>query len=95
VRRIETAIDISAPPVAVWGVLVDFAAHPDWNPFIRRLQGEARAGGRLEVTVQPPGGKPMTFRPRVLADENYQSSHCFASWAARFAFKRIQRVSSV
>jgi len=68
-RRIETAIDIAAPPRAVWDVLVDFAAYPDWNPFIRRLQGEARVGARLEVTVQPPGGKPMTFRPTVLAAE--------------------------
>jgi len=68
-RRIETAIDIAAPPSAVWDVLVDFAAYPDWNPFIRRLQGEARVGARLEVTVQPPGGKPMTFKPTVLAAE--------------------------
>jgi hypothetical protein len=68
-RRIETAIDIAAPPRAVWDVLVDFAAYPDWNPFIRRLQGEARVGARLEVTVQPPGGKPMTFKPTVLAAE--------------------------
>ena len=68
-RRIETAIDIAAPPGAVWDVLVDFAAYPDWNPFIRRLQGEARVGARLEVTVQPPGGKPMTFKPTVLAAE--------------------------
>ena len=66
-RRIETAIDIAAPPLAVWNVLVDFAAYPDWNPFIRRLQGEATVGARLEVTVQPPGGKAMTFKPRVLA----------------------------
>ena len=68
-RRIETAIDIAAPPEAVWGVLVDFAAYPDWNPFIRRLQGEARIGARLEVTVQPPGGRAMTFKPTVLAAE--------------------------
>jgi hypothetical protein len=68
-RRIETAIDIAAPPQAVWDVLVDFAAYPDWNPFIRRLQGEARVGARLEVTVQPPGGRPMTFKPTVLAAE--------------------------
>ena len=53
----------------MWNVLVDFAAYPDWNPFIRRLQGEATVGARLEVTVQPPGGKAMTFRPRVLAAE--------------------------
>jgi hypothetical protein len=68
-RRIETAIEIAAPPSAVWDVLVDFAAYPDWNPFIRLLQGEATVGARLEVTVQPPGGKPMTFRPTVLVAE--------------------------
>ena len=66
-RRIETAIDIAAPPQAVWDVLVDFAAYPDWNPLIRRLQGEARVGARLEVTVQPPGGRAMTFKPTVQA----------------------------
>ena len=68
-KRIATAIDIDAPSGAVWQVLTDFAAYPDWNPFIRRLQGEARVGARLEVTVQPPGGKPMTFKPTVLAAE--------------------------
>jgi len=68
-RRIETAIDIAAPTAAVWAVLVDFAAYPDWNPFIRRLQGEARVGARLEVTVQPSGGRAMTFKPTVLAAE--------------------------
>ena len=68
-KRIETAIDIAAPPSAVWGVLIDFAAYPDWNPFIRRLQGEAKAGARLDVTVQPPGGRAMTFKPTVLSVE--------------------------
>lgn len=64
-RRIETAIDIAAPAAAVWRVLIDFAAYPEWNPFIRRITGEAKAGARLEVTVQPAGRKPMTFRPTV------------------------------
>ena len=48
---------------------MDFAAYPDWNPFIRRLTGEARVGARLEVTVQPPGSRAMTFKPTVLAVE--------------------------
>ncbi len=48
---------------------MDFAAYPDWNPFIRRLKGEARVGGRLEVTVQLPGSREMTFKPTVLAVE--------------------------
>ncbi len=68
-RRIDTAIDIAASQAAVWSVLIDFAAYPDWNPFIRRLQGEAKVGARLEVTVQPPGGSAMTFKPTVRAAE--------------------------
>jgi hypothetical protein len=68
-RRIETVIDIAAPPAAVWRVLLDFASYPEWNPFIRRIEGEARVGARLRVTIQPPGRKPMTFRPTVCAAE--------------------------
>ena len=66
-RRIETAIDIAASADRVWSVLIDFAAYPDWNPFIRRLQGDAEVGARLAVTVQPPGGRALTFKPKVLA----------------------------
>ena len=70
-RRIETAIDIAASPAAVWSVLAGFAAYPEWNPFIRKLEGEPRAGTRLSVTAQPPGHREMTFKPTVLvADAN-------------------------
>ncbi|MBI2735827.1 MAG: SRPBCC domain-containing protein [Rhodospirillales bacterium] len=64
-RRIATAIDIDAPAAVVWRVLVDFSSYPEWNPFIRRINGEAKVGSRLEVTVQPANRKPMTFRPTV------------------------------
>ncbi|MBL6618192.1 MAG: SRPBCC domain-containing protein [Reyranella sp.] len=68
-RRIQTAIDIDAPADAIWRVLVDFKAYPEWNPFIRRLVGEAKVGARLEVTAQAEGRKPMTFKPTVLVAE--------------------------
>jgi hypothetical protein len=64
--QIDTKIDIAAPPSSVWRVVVDFAAYPEWNPFIRHIEGEARAGARLSITVQPPGGRPMSFKPTVL-----------------------------
>jgi hypothetical protein len=64
-KRIATAIDIDAPADAIWRVLVDFPAYPEWNPFIRRIAGEAKVGARLEVTAQPANRKPMTFRPTV------------------------------
>jgi hypothetical protein len=68
-HEIQTRIEIDATPARVWGVLVDFPSHPEWNPFIRSIAGTAREGETLVVTVQPQGGKPMTFKPTVLIAE--------------------------
>jgi hypothetical protein len=69
VRRIATAVDIDATPLAIWRLLTDFAAYPEWNPFIRRIEGEPKVGAKLRVTIQPPGHKAMTFRPTVVVAE--------------------------
>jgi len=62
--RAETAID--APPAVVWRVLTDFASYPDWNPFIRSIEGKPWVGTRLSVDIRPPGRRSMRFRPMVL-----------------------------
>jgi hypothetical protein len=56
---------IDAPAERVWAVVTDFAAYPEWNPFIRRISGELREGTRLEVRIEPPGGRALTFKPTV------------------------------
>jgi hypothetical protein len=66
-HEIITSIEIEAPPSRVWTALIDFPAHREWNPFIRNLEGSARVGDRLTVSIQPPGARGMTFRPRVLS----------------------------
>jgi len=68
-RDIRREIEINAPPKTVWHVLNDFGAYGEWNPFMRSIKGEAQKGGRLSVRIEPPGGKGMTFKPRVLAAE--------------------------
>jgi hypothetical protein len=65
-HEITTTMEINAPPRSVWKVLVDFQAHPHWNPFVRSIEGSPREGETLKVFIQPVGGKGMTFRPRVL-----------------------------
>lgn len=62
-------IEIDASPEAVWAVLADTDAYPDWNPFVRKVEGELREGAKLEVRIAPPGGRAMTFKPVVLAAE--------------------------
>jgi hypothetical protein len=63
--ELHSEIEISAPAGRVWAVLMDFASFPDWNPFIKRLEGEAKEGAALEVRLEPPGGRGMTFKPTV------------------------------
>ena len=68
-RKIRHEIEIDAPPAAVWAHLIDTSAYGEWNPFVRRLSGELSEGARLSVKIAPPGGRPMTFKPTVVAAE--------------------------
>ena len=79
-RELRREIEINAPPERVWAVLTDFAAYPEWNPFIRRISGEAREGARLEVQIEPPGARAATFKPTVRAVEANRELR----WLGRF-----------
>jgi hypothetical protein len=65
-HEVRTEIEIEATPERVWGILLDFPSHSQWNPFVRSIKGVAKVGDRLTVFIQPKGGKGMTFHPAVL-----------------------------
>lgn len=66
-KEIKTQILIEATPERVWEVLTDFKRYPNWNPFIKSLQGKVKEGEKIIVRLEPPGAKGMTFKPEVLA----------------------------
>jgi len=68
-KELRTEIEIAASANRVWATLTDFSSFPVWNPFIRRVDGELRAGARLVIRLQLPSARSMTFRPRVLRVE--------------------------
>jgi hypothetical protein len=68
-RELNTEIEIDATAEKIWHILTEFEKFPQWNPFIRRISGELKVGARLEVHMQLPGGRSMTFKPRVLKVE--------------------------
>ena len=69
VKELHSEIQIEAPAERVWKLLTDFDSYPQWNPFIRNIIGQPAPGDRLEVRLAPPGGRAMTFRPKVLTAE--------------------------
>jgi hypothetical protein len=84
-RTIRSAIEIHAPIEAVWAVLTDFRHYPDWNPLVRQLRGKAREGGHVTLRSQPPGGRSMVFRARILA---YRPPHELR-WRSTFIHARL------
>lgn len=83
--EIVTRIDIDATPEAVWIVLTDTNAYPDWNPFLVRMEGELVEGGVLTNTMKPSNGAAMTFRPTILKVVPARELR----WLGRLALPRI------
>jgi hypothetical protein len=84
-KEVVASVDIDAPAQRVWEILMDFDRYPDWNPFIRSIRGEAREGARLEVGLQPPGGRVHTFRPTVVKFEPGRDLR----WLGRVGFAKV------
>ena len=70
-KEIKTEIIINTSKKEVWRILTNFSEYPEWNPFIRSLEGQAVKDTRLVATLQLKDRKPMVFKPVVtVSDEN-------------------------
>ncbi len=68
-KTIETSKIINASADKVWKVLTDFESYPEWNPFIRQIEGKAVVGTQVEAHIQLPDQKSMIFKPTVLVSK--------------------------
>jgi demethylmenaquinone methyltransferase/2-methoxy-6-polyprenyl-1,4-benzoquinol methylase len=68
-RAIAAEVEVDAPPERVWEVLTDFAAYPEWNPFMFAIEGTAEAGAHLQIAMQRRGGMVLRFGARVLVSD--------------------------
>ena len=83
-RELRTSIDIEASTDRVWAVVSDFERYPEWNPFIRSIGGQPVEGKTLEVSIQPPGRRARTFRPKVV-----KSMRGEIRWLGRVGIPRV------
>ncbi|WP_255167806.1 SRPBCC domain-containing protein [Natrononativus amylolyticus] len=85
-HQVESFEEIDAPPEVVWEVLLEFDTYPEWNPFVRSIEGVPIRGERLEIRIEPPGARGMTFRPEVVVAEENRRLAWLGRLVVPFAF---------
>jgi hypothetical protein len=91
-KTLSAAIQIDAPPQAVWAVLTDLGRYAEWNPLFREASGEVAVGKRITLrSVHPANGRLMTVKPKITVADSaaeltwvaslpglMSGEHCFA-----------------
>lgn len=77
---IHTEITIQASPEQVWQVLTQFEKYPEYNIFIKQIEGNLVVGDKLKVTFDG-----MTFKPKVLVCNPNKELR----WIGRLGFKGV------
>ena len=84
-HELHTEIDIDATPAEVWQVLTDLEGWADWNPFITSSIGTPAVGETLVNRMEPPGGKAITFKPKVTVVEDTKTFE----WLGKLGFSGV------
>ncbi|WP_291722223.1 SRPBCC domain-containing protein [Bernardetia sp.] len=83
--QIQTSINIQSTPQKIWSILTDFKNYPNWNPFIKSIEGTPKVGNKIIAKIQPPNSNLMSFTPKVLVfDENKEFV-----WLGHLLFKGL------
>ena len=85
--EIRTQISIKAAPEKIWDILMNFEQYSRWNPFIISISGEKKVGKNLDVTIQPPDAKAMSFKPVILTLEPNKELRWSGKMFASFIFR--------
>lgn len=84
-KKITTEIEIKAKPEKVWNILMDFEQYSIWNPFIIKLEGEAKIGSTLITRIRPPKERAMKFKPEILSIKEKEEF----IWCGKLVFSGI------
>jgi hypothetical protein len=65
-NEIRTEVIINANPTRVWKILMEFDRYPEWNPFIKTINGQPIKGNKISVRLEAPDSFGMTINPRIV-----------------------------
>jgi hypothetical protein len=84
-KILTTHRTLDSPVEDVWQTLTTLSSYHAWNPFITSADGVLALGERLDLTIQPPGGRAMRFKPWVTAVRPLQ----YVEWLGRLGMPGI------
>lgn len=83
---VEHELRLEASPQEVWQVLVDTSAYPEWNPYIRKLEGKLAVGEVVRATLaQSNWPKPRTVAAQIVGVSAARELH----WHGRLGIPGI------
>ncbi|HXG07771.1 MAG TPA: SRPBCC domain-containing protein [Nitrososphaera sp.] len=99
-RELHTEIEINANPETVWRIITDFENYREWNPFIRRIVGQAKQGSKIEVHIRTPAGKKRKYAPTITrVDVGHELRWIGKGWLLNgehiFTIERLQEGNKV
>jgi hypothetical protein len=68
VKQYHTSIVINCSQETLWNELTNFKEYPKWNPIVRDLNGEMKAGSKIATFIVP---LHKTYYPKLLAYTPY------------------------
>ncbi len=82
---VTATTDIDTPAQVAWAVIADTGSYPDWNPFVRRLDGDLIVGQKIDVDLQLEGREPQRMSPKIV---DVNAGRAF-EWLGGFGFRGV------
>lgn len=82
---VAATTDVDAPAHVAWAVLADTDKYAEWNPFVRRLDGDLVVGNKIEVELQLNDRKLQKMSPRIVVAD---AGTAF-EWLGGFGFRGV------
>jgi hypothetical protein len=61
-KHYESAAEIDATPEAVWAILTDAGAYPDWDSGVESVDGRIAAGAKITVRSEASPGRAFPVK---------------------------------
>lgn len=64
-KAIETHIIVDCTQEKIWDILTNFEEYELWNPFMTKVEGDAKLGAKIKVQIRTRKGKQRIYHPII------------------------------